>query len=138
MRDVMAEEVRPVVREELAGRVLEQIDRLITLTPEALDALYEDLKGSDAVLRQRAYTLLLKYTVGSPLASDAETTDEKNLVINVGMPGPESVEAEVIEMKTCDVCLEEKPEDQFEGNSERCVQCFTEARDRAAKLLDGD
>lgn len=136
----MAEQIKPIVREELAGRVLEQIDRLITLTPEALDALYEDLRGDDAVLRQRAYTLLLKYTVGSPLATDAETEDEKTLVVNVGMPatGGDTVDAEVVTTKTCDVCLEEKPEDQFEGNSERCVKCFTEARERAAHLLDGD
>src|ERR1700749_2407424 len=64
--EAIKENLAPVIREALTEETLKAVQRLISLTPAAVAAIEEDLAGDDPVLRQRAYTLLVKYTVGHP------------------------------------------------------------------------
>ncbi len=111
-REVMAEELRPVVREALTGRVLDSIGAMIDLLPLAQDALLEDLTAVRALTndegevqyggdgepiyvvdgdrRSKATALVLKYTVGQPgLAPQPEAPSQAPMVVNFnGMPAP--------------------------------------------------
>ncbi len=111
-RQVLADELRPVVREALTERVLDSIGQMIELLPLAQDALREDLTavrpmtnddgdivyGSDGEpvylvdgdRRAKATALVLKYTVGQPgLAPQPESPAQAPMVVNFnGMPAP--------------------------------------------------
>jgi hypothetical protein len=118
-------------RQALTEDVLRAIERLVGLTPAAVNALTEDLMGDDKVIRQRAYTLLFKYTTGHPALVKPEDTDDKSqLVVNFNLPRPDlkddaEVEPEAAdELKVCDLCSQEKPVSEFEVGSSRCTECF--------------
>lgn len=127
--EVIREELRPVVREAMTEDVLRAINTMVALTPRAVAALQEDLANEDPVIRQRAYTLLLKYTVGHPAVVQAKDTDpNQQLVVNLNLPRPDASadpeEAEVVEVRTCDACATEKPTSEFVGFSDRCTECY--------------
>ncbi len=111
-RDVLAEELRPAVREALTGRVLESIGDMVNLLPLAQEALRDDLSArvplldgnGDAIRdadgslvwivdhdrRSKATALVMKYTVGQPgLAPQPEAPEQAPLIINFPtMPAP--------------------------------------------------
>lgn len=126
-REVLADELRPVVREHLSGRVLQSIGDMVDLLPLAQDALREDLTAVRLVMdgdgnpiadgdspdgwmyapdgdrRQKAVALVLKYTVGQPgLAPQPEAPAQAPMVVHFnGMPAPSGfvdATAEVIEL----------------------------------------
>lgn len=128
-QDVLRKELAPIVRQALTEDVLQAINSLVGLTPRAVQALHEDLECDDRVLRQRAYTLLFKYTTGHPaLVKPDDTNDQSQIVVNFNLPRPDSVPeelaADVVELRICDMCGEEKPETEFETGSDRCTPCF--------------
>lgn len=129
-KDVIRKELGPIVRQALTEDVLRAIEKLVGLTGKAVAALEEDLGSEDATIRQRAYTLLIKYTAGHPaLVKADDTTDSSQLVVNFNLPRPDVDQVSVLdtdatELKTCDQCNEEKPVDEFESGSDRCVPCF--------------
>lgn len=110
-REVLAEELRPAVREHLTGQVLTSIADMLNLIPLAQQALREDLEAWDPIYddkgevlldedgqphrkvnrdaRARATSLVMKYTVGQPgLAPQPDTPDAAPIVINfASMPG---------------------------------------------------
>lgn len=118
-REVLAEELRPAVREALTGRVLDSIASMVDLLPLAQDALREDLtavrlvtdfKGeiqydddgeplyeADGDRRQKATALVLKYTVGQPgLSPQPESPEQAPItVIFPSMPAPSQQEGAV-------------------------------------------
>lgn len=143
---VIEEEIRPVVRESITADTLEAISKMVGLTGAAVAAIAEDLASDDAVVRQRAYTLIMKYTVGHQ-AIVRPPEEEKGGDINVHfeLPRPKAEDGtaeeevvEAVEMKTCDQCGEDKPTPEFVANSTRCQNCYEVQQNRANELLDAD
>lgn len=141
-RDVMREELAPVVREAITEDALRAIQKLIALTPEMVDKLAVDLQSTDDVVRQKAYTLGLRYTIGHGAIVTPPGEGEagnKLTVIFDGMKRPdfeESVDAEVVdETRVCTGCGTEKTVDKFVGHSDRCQECHDALRSRAEALL---
>lgn len=132
--EVLKEELRPVARDALTEDVLRSIDQLVALTPEAIAAIAADIRGDDPVLRQRAYTLVTKYTLGHPaLVRPADTDPSAQLVVNIGLPRPTDseqadAETDAEETVTCDMCAAEKPASEFVAGSQRCRTCWEEQR----------
>lgn len=142
-RDQLTKELQPVVREAITEDTLRAIRNMVNLTPNAVAVLEEDLASTNPTIRQRAYTLILKYTVGHPAVVRQEDTDpHQQLVVNFGaMPRPTegddgTVDAEVIEERECATCHEVKVLDEFVGNSDRCHACHNELLAQAAPFLE--
>lgn len=141
---VIEEEIRPVVRESITQDTLEAIGKMVALTPAAVKAISDDLASDDAVIRQRAYTLIMKYTVGhQAIVRPPEEEKGGNITVHFELPRPddastqdgEAVEVEATEVKTCDLCGEEKSADEFVANSDRCVGCYEAQQAKASELL---
>ncbi len=147
-REVMKEELRPVVREMLTEDVLRSIQKLVALTPDAVDKIAEDLHSDDLVLRNKAYTLITRYTIGHQSLVPPTEMEAQGLTVNFHLPRPgdqpdssDAVTGSAVELdaddefRTCDMCGEEKPITEFIARSFRCSTCFEQQRERAAKLL---
>lgn len=146
-REVVAEELRPVVREVIDEKVMNGVRDMIGLTPAAVAAIKEDLESSDPVIRQRAYSLVVKYTIGhSALVRPPEEEAGKMMVVNFQMPRPGdnvegdtiTVEAEDSEIRQCDMCEEDKPITEFIANSSRCQACYDAQRAAAAGMIEAN
>lgn len=149
--ETVQKELEPVVREAITEDVLRAVEDLVALTPDVVAAIKEDLTGDDPVLRQRAYSLIAKYTIGHPAILRPEDAEQgQQLVVNFGMPRPDSIEAEVQEpeatdiaddaieeVKPCDRCGVDKPLAEFVVGSDRCKECYSEQRHQAAELIQG-
>lgn len=162
-REVLAEELRPAIREAMTGQVLQSIgDMVRDLLPLALLALKDDLTAMTPMFddegapllgpngehihlpdydrRQRATTLVTRYTIGQPgLAPQPEAPEQAPItVIFPSMPAPTAhVEAEASEVfelvegqRVCDICDTAKPADEFVGASSRCQPCHDAHRAR--------
>lgn len=131
---VMREELRPVVREAISDDVLRAIQNMLGLAPRAVELLHEDLESEDSTIRQRAYTLLLKYTVGHPAALRAADGEDRKLEIELTLPRPEAEALEPapatdeIELLECDMCHVTKDATEFVAGSTRCQTCFDDWR----------
>lgn len=139
--EVLQEELRPIVREMLTEDVLAGISTLVGLTPAAIAKLQEHLESEDETISQRAYTLLLKYTMGNPSVAPPPSTPAQgglSVVFNVPRPGdttvPEVIEAEALEVsdpaaqRECTDCGKPRPESEFVAGSDRCTECFDDMR----------
>lgn len=132
---VMREELRPIVREAITEDVIRAIDSMLKLTPRAIEMIEEDLESPDPLVRQKAYTLLLKYTTGHPALLQANDTQAGSQInVSFELPRPDATadteataeEAEVVEEedRQCDICETIKPISQFVVGSNRCAVCF--------------
>lgn len=134
IKDVMREQLAPIVRDALTESTLRAIEGLLGLTETAVQALGEDMVSDDPVIRQRAYALQMKYTIGHPALVQPEAgAAAGQMVVNFQLPRPDSlpaIEATALELKTCDLCGEEKPAEQFVGSSDRCETCQSEWKSR--------
>lgn len=144
VRDVLKEELRPLIRETLTEDVLQQARDLIEEgLPAAIQAAIEDLESEDETIRQRAYTLILKHTMGSEaLLPRKEDEAQGNLYVTFAMPRPgdtappeHTIDGEVIDTKLCDSCHRDLPVAAFEQGSDRCTECFDSMRASATRLL---
>lgn len=150
---VIQQEIAPVVREAMTEDVLRSIHQLVGLAPAAVQALNEDLASEDPVVRQRAYTLALKYTIGHPALIQPKDADpNQQLVVHFNLPRPTPIptgdedgvritDAEVLEPteldpRPCDECGELKTE--FVGSSDRCTDCYTARRERVLAQFGDD
>lgn len=151
--DAVSEELKPVVREAITEDVLRAVQELVGLTPTVVAAIREDLASDDATIRQRAYSLVAKYTIGHPaIVRPEDDGGGQQLVVNLGLPRPEPevrttrIEPEVldvpedaaIETKECDKCRADKPVEQFVAGSDRCRECFDQQQAEARKMISGD
>lgn len=143
----MREELAPIVRESITDDTLDAIRKMVALTPTVVAKIQEDLESDDPNIRQKAYTLVAKYTIGHPaIVRPPEEEDAKTLVVNFGLPRPgdavEHVESEVpaeaTEVKQCDRCGEDKPVTDFVVGSQRCQTCFDEQQAQAKAMLNAD
>lgn len=137
MKDVVREELRPVVREAITEDVLRAAQDLVNLTPTMVGAITEDLNSSDKILRQRAYTLLAKYTLGNQSIAPAQATPSTQpMQVNFVLPrpsdtgAPQDAPVAAVELRECIECHTDKPDDQFVGSSNRCVDCHREVEAR--------
>lgn len=137
---VLAEEVRPIVREELLkGNVLDSIADMCNMLPLAQAAIKDDLTAREPVFhdnwepvldadgnqlyridydrRAKAVTYVLKYTLGqAALAPQPLQPENQGIVVNfTGLGRPESIDAEIIEEAEL-IQLEE-------GVTRRCDVC---------------
>lgn len=133
---VMEEELRPIVREALTEDVLRSLKRMVGLTPLVMDAIEEDLRSEDSTIRQRAYSLVMKYTVGHPaVVRPEEANAGQQLVVNFQLPRPGSPGDVVApspvldsdgseELLVCDSCGEDRVPSEMVSGSTRCQECF--------------
>lgn len=135
VKNVIQKELQPIVRDALTEDTLRAIQSLIGLTPRIVELISQDLEHDDPVVRQKAYSLIMKYTVGHPAMVKADdAAGAGQLIVNFGLPRPDSqaldqpaLEAE--ELKTCDMCGEDKPESAMVAGSSRCQSCFDNWRE---------
>lgn len=136
VKKVVEEQLAPIVRDALTEETLHAIKKLLGLTGAMVLALEEDLTSEDPVIRQRAYALGIKYTVGHPALVKSDDADgSKQINVHFGLPRPDAAatlddpqDAEVV--KTCDLCNEEKVESEFVAGSDRCQPCADEWKRR--------
>jgi hypothetical protein len=133
LHEVAKEELRPVVRDAITQEVLEAAGQLVGLTPLMVTAIEMDLKSPDAMIRQKAYSVLARYTLGN--ASIAPTMEAAppavSVVFALPRPGDVAVMAdgaeveipEVTEVLVCVECEAEKPSGEFIEGSHRCRSC---------------
>lgn len=147
VNETVREAIAPIVREALTDDVLRSIAELVKLTPMAIAAIKEDLESDNEFIRQGAYRLLARYTLGHPALVPEMESDKQVVVLIDGVARPqgpaqlqehlatpgalETIEGEAVETRTCDSCGFEKPAKEFVGSSHRCTDCFTRARDQA-------
>jgi hypothetical protein len=146
--EVMRDELKPVVREALTDDVLRAIEKLVHLTPAVVDAIQEDLEqDDDKTLRQRAYTLLAKYTLGNPsVAPPPPEQAAQGMQVTFVMPRPGDTttaaiepqsDSDAVELRTCIECKTDKPSQDFVGNSDRCTQCHDDLQARVQERFGG-
>lgn len=143
---VMAQELIPVVRQAIDDDVIRAIQKLVALTPDAIEALSDQLASDDEVLRQRAAQTVVKYTIGHQALVKSSDEKHEQLIVNFNLPRPDGEEvapSEAIdadpateeEVRVCDICQQEKPLSEFKDNSERCLSCFEEWRAKVIESL---
>jgi hypothetical protein len=139
--EVIRDEVRPVVREALTDDVLRSIQDLVNLTPTIVAKIRDDIEqDADKTLRQRAYTLVAKYTFGNPSVAPPPTDPgQQGLVVHFNMPRPGDTSTptpeaqDVVELRHCVECDTDKPSDEFVGSSERCTDCHAVLQAKVAE-----
>jgi hypothetical protein len=135
--EVMRDELKPVVREALTDDVLRAIQDLVNLTPLVVEKIREDIEQtSDTTLRQRAYSLVAKYTLGNASVAPPPTDPAAagmHVTFMMPRPGdqtPVAIEAQAdsdaVELKRCRDCEQEHLATDFVANSDRCSQCHAE------------
>ena len=141
-RQALAEELRPIIREAIDKSVLEAIDKMVRLTPAAVDELADELHSEDVTVRHRAAALVTKYTIGHPALVRAPEQDPPALNVHFALPRPGDepvIEAELADTEVgtrrCDMCGAEKAEGEFVGASDRCTECHEGMSERVRDLL---
>jgi len=141
---VLDRELGPIVREHITEDVQRSIAALLGMMPLAVKAIMEDLSQGDSYdRRQKAYTLLMKYTAGHPkLITDADPAPAAINVVFAGMERPEqtAIEAssEVVQDGefVCNGCGEVKPDAaRVVAGAERCQGCHQALQDRRDEIL---
>lgn len=135
--EVLKEEMGPVVREAITSDVLRAVDDMVALTPRMVELIKEDMESEDASIRQKAYTLLAKYTLGNPSVAPASAEQQPaplSVVFQLPRPGDtnsgteEAPPAEATELRECSECHNTAPRSDFPDDAERCVTCHEALR----------
>jgi hypothetical protein len=138
VRDVahklLEDALRPVVREAITEDALKAIRSMVGLTPRVIQLLEIDMESDDATVRQRAYTLIAKYTLGHQAIVTPESQGAgQQMVVHFDLPRPGAsapldgqpvLEAEAVETQECETCHIVKPLDEFVASSQRCIECY--------------
>lgn len=129
-QELLREELRPHVREAITDEVIEQIKALIGHLPLAIEELAAQLHSDDEEIRHKAAKLLLQHSAGNKsIVPDINADKQQALIVHFALPRPEvaqpgEIEGDTTETRQCDSCQAWKPHDQFEGGSDRCIECF--------------
>lgn len=130
---VVEEEIRPVVREALTQEIFNSIQQMTGLVPASIEALAADLASEDPKTRQKAYELVIRYTLGNTAVLKDDPERHQPLTVNFALPRPGQPEgpaepaeitADAEEVRECDTCGSSKPASEFVENSFRCKSCF--------------
>jgi len=137
---VLDRELGPIVREHITEDVQRSIAALLGMMPLAVNAIMEDLAQEDSYdRRQKAYTLLMKYTAGHPkLITDADPTPPSVTVVFPGMERPEGVPEATLadDVFECDACAEVQSVDQRAApGADRCKTCHENLQARRHEIL---
>ncbi len=128
LRDLLIEEMKPIVREAVTENVMQGIAGLVALTPRLVELIARDLESSDPNISQKAQTLVARYTLGNasvaptPAAAAPQPMQVQFLMPRPG-DEPAGIEAPADELRTCVECEQEKPVPEFVGASPRCQTC---------------
>lgn len=140
--EVIQKQLEPVVREAVTEDIMKAIRDMVGLTPKAVLAIEEDLGSDNETTRQRAYTLIMKYTAGHPaLVRPPEEDRTQAIQVNFALPRPEqeTVTVEVEELDTdtrqCEKCNQVKSQNEFVGVATLCNSCFADRQARVDGLL---
>lgn len=143
--EVMREELRPIVREQITNETLHAIQNLVKATPIMVEALIRDMQHPDPIVRGKAVNTVARYTLGhNAIVTPPEQTAAKMTVVFPGMvrPGQETeaveVPAEPSKPRECNSCHQTKDADQFVEDSDLCRSCFEARRAQLAELVGGD
>jgi hypothetical protein len=150
---VIAEELRPLIREALTDHVLLSLRQLVGITPDIVARLSEDVNDTDPVVRQKAYGLVLRYVLGHGAVQPKPDEASGNLHIHFdSMPRPDGFDGgieddpeaqddvEAVEVpdghRLCEDCLEPKPLEQFDEAAPRCDECVGRYRDEVLERFN--
>jgi len=141
----MRDELRPVVREQITEHTLRAIQGLVALTPVMVEAIGRDLEHPDPVIRQRAYSVMARYTLGhSAIVPPPEEAHRQTMtVIFDGMvragQQPTTIEADPAPVdepqRICNSCDATKPAAEFVEHSDRCVVCHEQLQARMREVV---
>lgn len=147
LRQVIAEELRPIVREAIDEEVIKAIGALVRLSPGAIVALSEDLDSDDPQIRQRAYSLVLKFALDNPHVTPPRA-DKPHLQVDVNLPRPGPPPDRAIELlkeddpphdlehqRVCVGCREPRRTSDFQADAPMCTRCLTQRRERVLGAL---
>lgn len=130
-QELLREELRPHVREAITDEVIVQIKALIGHLPLAIEELAAQLHSEDEEIRHKAAKLLLQHSAGNKsIVPDINADKQQEIVVNFALPRPEGpahagpLDAPPEDLRQCDSCLSWKEPREFEGNSDRCTDCF--------------
>lgn len=138
---VIAEELRPMIRQALTDNVLDALTKLVGITPDIVARLAEDVNDEDPVVRQKAYGLVLRYVLGHGAVQPKDEAERATMTVlfeSMPRPAPDAtspeppqlpepaVEVEADELKPCEDCNVEKPVTEFDNDAPRCRQCVAE------------
>lgn len=142
-KDVLRDELRPIVREAITDSVIRSIEDLIGHVPKAIEVAAKLLDSEDEKTRFDAATLILRHTTGNKsVVPDVNAGQGTKLEVVLGLPRPEAsvegvIEGEVISEKECDSCHNTKPLTEFVGGSDRCQTCYDKMQGLIKQLDDG-
>ncbi len=159
-QEIMREEIRPVVREALTSEVMSAIGDMVALLPLSIAGLRAEMEGVPLIVdgvvmrdhknnviyaidgdrRLKAIAMLHKATVGSAgLAPQAPDAKAPPIAINFGdVPRPNwDADTTAAPLRECEICEEDRPEDDFVGGSNRCASCDAELRAQAEEIAAG-
>jgi hypothetical protein len=128
--EVLREELREhISRAALTEDVVADIKSMVKFAPAAIQVLSMQLASEDETVAQRAANLILKYTMGNPSVAPAPTEQVRQpMQVLFALPdrgeAQPAIEAEPVELRTCNDCGQSKAPDEFVGNSDRCKACF--------------
>lgn len=117
IREVMREEVRKTISQQIADRVLGIADVMVNMLPDVAARLYTDLNSKDHTRAARAYTLLLRYFM--PLADESRGGPGNVTVVNT-VPGATVFEQKFGESVEAYEAGEVEP---FEAGWDECYRC---------------
>lgn len=143
---VIAEELRPMIRQALTDNVLDALTKLVGITPDIVARLAEDVNDTDPIVRQKAYGLVLRYVLGHGAVQPKDEAERATMtVLFESMPRPDAISpepsqlpepaveveaADVDEVKQCEDCEVDKPVSEFDNDAPRCRQCVAEYKAR--------
>lgn len=119
MREVIKEEITPVIRQKAQGAVLVMLDML----PKAMARLAEDLDSKDAVARRNAVAIAMKYTMPTVQENTKIETDRTYSVYH-WIPAPGDTEVGRAVSEELNYNAQENYE-AFEADWPICFRCDT-------------
>ncbi len=145
-RDLVVKQMTPVIREAITEDVMQGIRDMVRLTPRMVALIEEDMESRDPQIRQKAYTLLARYTLGnaSVAPAPAEVAPAPMQVSFVlPRPGDACLNGDVaqdvqhVDLRTCAQCNQDKPAGEFVGDSDRCQGCHDALQAKVQEQFGG-
>lgn len=144
LRQVISEELRPIVREAIDEEVIKAIGALVRLSPGAIAALEDDLDSDDPLIRQRAYSLVLKFALDNAHITPPRA-DKPHLQVDVNLPRPDTTPAPPLDDasralepapgRICVGCREPRAASDFQADAPMCSRCLEQRRERVLAAL---
>lgn len=129
VREVLRQEIRDQITQHVHDNVLGAADAMMTMLPQALAGLRQDLESEDWMARSRAYALLLKYAMAFGDA-DPNEKGSQNIVVVSGVPTPDTPlghavveQYEQLPEASKSVAADDDSVEDFEKDWPECYRC---------------